>query len=270
LRDFERYLDLYAVDDVRAVTPRHIDSYAAQLVRRGLSTSTRSQSLRAVDRLFADLVDRGVLLSAPTSRIEIPPRRVVLPTRVPSEREMRQLLAAPDTRRNTGVRDRAMLEVLYGSALRIGELCELILDDVDLTARVLRVLGKGNRERVVPLSDAAASWLHEYLTVVRPRWTHRRPLERALFLSNRGTPLSTNAARQAIWNLCRKARLARISPHAIRHAAATHMVAAGADVRHVQKLLGHEAISSTQIYTRVVPTDVKATHERTHPRELAP
>ncbi|MEE8410766.1 MAG: tyrosine-type recombinase/integrase [Myxococcota bacterium] len=270
LATFFEYLHVHGIDELRAVQPEHVRAYAAELQRRRLSSSTRVQSLRAVVRLFSDLVERGVLLLSPTSRIEIPHRKVVLPARVPTKLQMRQLLAAPSTRRNTDIRDRAMLEVLYGSALRISELCGLTVDDADLDDGLLRVLGKGNKERVVPLSEAARTSLHDYLTTVRPRWTRRRPLERALFLSNRGGPLSTNTARCAIWNLCRKARLARISPHAIRHAAATHMVAAGADVRQVQELLGHVSINSTQIYTRVVPMDVKATHERTHPREREP
>jgi integrase/recombinase XerD len=268
LSDFARYLDNHRLDDLRAVLPRHIEQYAAWLHSRELSTSTRSQALRAVARLFDDLLNRGVLLSAPTSRIKIPHRKTVLPRRVPTQKEMRQLLAAANTHRNTGIRDRALLELLYGSALRINELCGLAVDDVDLGDRVARVMGKGARERVVPLSDAATSWLQRYLAEIRPRWLRRRPPQAALFLTNRGEPLSTNTTRSNLWSLCRKARVPRISPHAVRHAAATHLLQAGADVRQVQVLLGHASIASTQIYTRVVPLEVKATHARTHPREL--
>lgn len=268
LGDFGRYLDTRGIDDVRGVLREHVEGYARHLLGRRLSSSTRSQSLRALARLFDDLVDRGVLLVSPAAGVAPIHRRTALPRRVPSEREVRQLIAACNVRKRTGLRDRSIIEVLYGSALRVGELVALSIEDVALDDRLLRIeRGKGARDRVVPLTAEARRWLERYLDEVRPWWARRCRSARTLYLTNRSEPITSSVVRQMLVVLCDKARLARLSPHALRHAAATHLVRAGADVRYVQKLLGHAQMTTTQVYTRVAPMDVKHTHAASHPRE---
>ncbi len=271
LHAFDEFLHLQDVDDLRAVRPADIEAYKAKLMRRKLSPSTRAQSLQAVGRLFDDLIERGLLLLNPTASVQRLSRKEMPPRRVPTPKQMRLLFDAIDTTKRTGVRDRAILEVLYGCALRIGELCDLVITDIDLTGRQLRVRhGKGDRERVVPLTATAREWLSEYLRSVRPRWAKHAPTERALWLTQSATTTAPGNVRQTLLYLCNKTKLKRIGPHAIRHAAATHMMARGADIRHVQELLGHQSLTTTQLYTRVAPRDVKLTHDRTHPREQEP
>ncbi len=271
LCDFERYMQVQGLDDLRAVLQSHVEGYKADLRRRKLSSSTQAQRLQAVSRLFEDLNDRGLLLLNPAASVQRISRRNELPKRVPTEKEMERLFAAANTSLRTGIRDRAILEVLYGSLLRASELCSLTVHDVDFDNRLLRVTkGKGSKGRMLPIGSAEHRWLEEYLSKIRPWWAKRAPKEHGLFLTNRAEPMNPAALRQMLLNLCNQAKLKRIGPHAIRHAAATHMVAAGADIRHVQKLLGHAHLITTQIYTKVMPTEVKATHERTHPREQKP
>lgn len=271
LRDFGRYLDGAGVLDLRAVLRAHVEDYRAALAARHLSSSTRAHSMQAVARLFDDLVERGLLLLNPTASVRRLVRKPAPPRRVPTVRQMQRLLDAPDTTTRTGIRDRSIVEVLYGSALRAGELVALTVHEVDLEHRVLCITsGKGKKGRVVPLSSPAVRCLREYLIKARSHWARRWPSETALYLTNRGDPMDTGALRQMLLGLCLAAKLRRIGPHAIRHAAATHMLAAGADLRHVQKLLGHARLSTTQVYTRVAPAELKATHRRTHPRERRP
>ena len=273
LRDFDRYLERQGLDaareDLRGVTREHAEGFVSELRKRRLSDSSRAQALQAVSRLFDDLCERGLLLVNPTAGIKRTTRRRKM-RRVPTRAQVRRLLAAANTSLRTGIRDRALLEVLYGSALRVGELVDLTVHDVDLDHRLVRIeKTKSRRGRVVPLTAEAVQWLREYLTKVRPGWSKREPTERRLFLNNRSEPMSREVVRQSILRLCKQASLSRLSPHALRHAAATHMLAAGADIRHVQVLLGHKDLVTTQRYTRVLPAEVKATHARTHPRERA-
>lgn len=271
LTTFDSFLKAIGVEDLRGVTREHVEAFHASFRKRKLSSSTQAQAVQAVGRMFGDLIDRGLLLVDPTAGVKRLRRRQQLPRHVPSRTVVSRLLGAANTSLRTGVRDRAILETLYGSALRIGELCALTVHDVDLDNRLIRITrGKGNKGRVVPMGDACRSWLREYLDKVRPWWAKRGPQERALFLTNRAEQINRNAVRQAIFNLCEQAGIKRISPHALRHAAATHMIAAGANIVHVQKLLGHAHLSATQIYTRVAPMEIKATHRQTHPREVQP
>lgn len=265
---FEDFLSVRGIHDLRAVTSAVVEAYLGHLRARGNSPSTRAQALGAVTRLFDSLVKRGLLLVSPCEGVSGISRKHQLPRRVPTVEQMRRLLAAINTTTPTGIRDRAIVEVLYASALRIAELVSLTLDAVDLDNRVLQVLsGKGGKGRVVPMGEAGQLWLSRYLEEARPRWVQRTSGPGVLFWSSRGHPLTGAATRQNLFELSRRAGVPRISPHAIRHASATHLLAAGADIRYVQELLGHAHLSTTQVYTRVAPAEVKATHQRTHPRE---
>ncbi len=266
--DFAKFLLRHRLRDLRAVQPDDIERYQAELRSRSLSWSTRAQNIGAVGRLYDHLVDRGLLLLNPVASVKRIKRQRALPKRVPTRDEVQRLLNGPDTDRRSGIRNRAILETLYGSAIRVEELVGLQVDDVALQDRQLRIEhGKGNKGRVVPVTEACCQWLRIYLDEVRAWWTRRRQQCRQVFLTQNARPMRQAVVRDIMWDLCRALKLPPISPHGLRHAAATHMVAAGADIRYVQKLLGHKDISTTQIYARVVPNDIKATHQACHPRE---
>ncbi|MCX7902596.1 MAG: site-specific tyrosine recombinase XerD, partial [Burkholderiaceae bacterium] len=192
-----------------------------------------------------------------------------VPARFPktiSEQQVEDLLAAPDTETPRGLRDRALLEVLYATGLRVSELVGLRLAQVSLDEGLVRVVGKGGKERIVPLGEEARDWLERYLRRARAQLLGGRPCD-AVFVTARAAPLT----RQRLWDLIKRyaARAgiaAPLSPHGLRHAFATHLLNHGADLRVVQLLLGHADIGTTQIYTHVARERLKALHARHHPR----
>lgn len=200
----------------------------------------------------------------PTDDLSNPRSGFALP-RTLSEKEIETLLAAPDAGRALGLRDRAMLELLYASGLRVSELVQLPRDRVDLDAGILRVAGKGGRERLVPFGDSAAGWLRRYLAEARPALDRKGQPE--LFLSARGVAMTRQRFWQLIEGYGRKAGIRRrLAPHSIRHAFATHLLDRGADLRALQMMLGHADISTTQIYTRVSARRLRAVYDQFHPR----
>jgi integrase/recombinase XerD len=234
--------------------------------RHGGSRATSSnRRLTVFRRFFRYLVRERARSDDPTLHIRSarqPPR---FPTTL-SERQVEALLAAPDLDTPLGLRDRAMLETLYATGLRVSELVALAGVQVGLVEGVVRVVGKGNRERLVPLGEEARGWIERYLRQARPALLGARGAD-ALFVTRRGEPMT----RQMFWTLVKRyASLAGInaplSPHTLRHAFATHLLEHGADLRVVQMLLGHADISTTQIYTHVARERLKALHARHHPR----
>jgi len=211
------------------------------------------------------------LLRNPASQLELPGHKPPLPV-VLTESEVLKLLETPDIKKLTGIRDRALLELLYGTGLRNGELCSLTLDLLDLaTHRVRLQKGKGEKPRVLPLGQEAQAWLELYLENVRPFWL-RDPAVQAVFLDRWGSgPILRTAVSGLVRQLGRKAGLGKaVTPHALRHSCATHMLRRGASLRHLQQLLGHEQISSTEHYTRVEVSDLRRVLLRCHPRESFP
>jgi len=201
----------------------------------------------------------------PTLKLDPPKRSPRFPKSL-SEHDVEALLASPDTAAPLGLRDRAMLETLYATGLRVSELIALKLHAVNLQAGVVRVLGKGAKERLVPLGEEAVHWIERYVDEARASLKGRREPD-ALFITARGAAM----ARQAFWHLIRRygARAIpdkRLSPHVLRHAFATHLINHGADLRVVQMLLGHADISTTQIYTHVARERLKQLHAKHHPR----
>ncbi len=201
----------------------------------------------------------------PTLKLD-PPKRAPRFPKTLSESDVEALLAAPDTATPLGLRDRAMLETLYATGLRVSELVGLKTFEIDLNAGVVRVMGKGSKERLVPLGEEAIDWVQKYLTSARAHLLKRRASD-ALFVTQRGAGMT----REAFWHLIgRYGRRAipekRLSPHVLRHAFATHLINHGADLRVVQMLLGHADISTTQIYTHVARERLKALHAKHHPR----
>lgn len=225
--------------------------------------------LRGVKRLFDFLTTSGALLLHPAEHIVEIRRRDRLPRDILTVRQVGQLLAKPATTTALGIRDRALIEVLYGSAIRVGELEHVHGSDVSLEHGTLHVRqGKGNRERVVPIGKEAIAWIGRYLSDARPVLSKARPFERALFLVRTGRPLRQTQIRAILRKYCEACHLRKpVTPHGLRHACATHLLQAGADIRGIQELLGHEKLETTAIYTRVAPTEVKAMHQRFHPGE---
>lgn len=203
-----------------------------------------------------------------------PTRLIVSPAAAPrfpktlSEADVEALLHSPDTAQDSGLRDRAMLELLYACGLRVSELVHLRLFELSLDMGVLKVMGKGSKERLVPMGEEARLWVTRYLEQARPHLLAGHPPADAVFLTRRGAPMS----RQMFWKLIKQHALRagiageRISPHTLRHAFATHLINHGADLRVVQLLLGHADISTTQIYTHVARERLKALHALHHPR----
>ena len=230
------------------------------------SSRTASRRLSAYRRFFGYLRREGVIELDPTVRLTAPRVGMRLPKTL-SENDVESLLAVPDTTTNYGLRDRCMLEVLYATGLRVSELVSLTLTQVNMRQGVVRVFGKGNKERLVPLGEEALSWLTDYLAEARPSLVKGKGGSDAVFPSNRGTAMT----RQSFWYAIKKhARTAGIredlSPHTLRHAFATHLLNHGADLRVVQMLLGHSDVSTTQIYTHVARQRLKSLHLKHHPR----
>ena len=255
----QRLGSLYAVDDAALI------SFVAMLsqTRRASSQARYISTLR---RFYRYLLARGRISRDPTLKISMPVKPARLP-KVLSERDVEALLAAPAVEAPLGLRDRAMLETLYATGLRVSELIGLKLHEISFDMGVVRVLGKGSKERLVPLGEQAVDWLRRYLEEARPDLLggHRSD---ALFVTARGSGMT----RQAFWQLVKRYALSagiapeRLSPHVLRHAFATHLLNHGADLRVVQLLLGHSDISTTQIYTHVARERLKTLHALHHPR----
>lgn len=226
---------------------------------------TAARRLSSLRRFFRHQLREGDVEQDPCERVESPRLGRPLPVSL-TEREVESLLEAPDEHTVLGQRDRCMLETLYATGLRVSELVSLNLDQVNLRQGVVRVVGKGSKERLVPLGEEATWWLETYIGGARIELMKSRRSE-ALFVTNRASPMT----RQAFWYLTKRYAIkagisARLSPHTLRHAFATHLLNNGADLRVVQMLLGHSDISTTQIYTHIARTRLKELHARHHPR----
>ena len=272
---FFGFLQQQRVHDIRNVTEEHVFAYARTLqqhrTKQGqpLTAYTLRSYLGVLQRLFRLLMKQGVILHDPTLDLDLP-KVSKLPRVVLSEAQARRLMEAASPYTPVGKRNRALLETLYGAGLRRAECAGLQLRDLDLAQGTLFVrLGKGKKDRVVPFAGEAKAALDRYLEEGRPALL-KDTREQALFLANQGGPLSTAAIEAIVRSTARAAGLKpRVSPHVLRHTYATHLVRGGADIRHVQALLGHKALSSTAIYTRVFPKDLQDTLAKAHPRERA-
>jgi len=262
LKSFARWLDHRGLALHRA-QDADLRAYLGSDRRRSVRTLARR--LSTLRRFYGYLVREGILSEDPTVRVESPRTGRPLPRSL-TEKEVEALLEAPDPDQPLGLRDRAMIEVLYATGLRVSELVRLTAVEINMRQGVVRVLGKGAKERLVPLGEIALDWLRRYLESGRPEIVRNRAID-ALFPTMRGGAMS----RQAFWHLIRRyARKAGIrkplSPHVLRHAFATHLLNHGADLRVVQMLLGHSVISTTQIYTHIARERLKSLHAQHHPR----
>ncbi|KHK04332.1 site-specific tyrosine recombinase XerD [Desulfovibrio sp. TomC] len=237
--------------------------YLMHLRSRGLASRSLARHLSALRGFFAFAADESWLPGSPAALIENPKLPRLLPD-VLSREDMARLLEAPDTTTPLGYRDRTMLELLYAAGLRVSELVGLTLGDFDAQAGLLRVFGKGAKERLTPIHALATEFLSTYITTVRGAFS---PKDQHVFLNRSGRGLT----RQAVWKGIKRYALAanvstRISPHSLRHSFATHLLDGGADLRTVQMLLGHADISATEIYTHVQAGRLLAVHRAHHPR----
>lgn len=243
----------------------HIQRYLQQRMRDGKKVRSDARLLSSLRRFYRYLCREGIRDSDPTAMLESPRIGKSLPGSL-SEEDVDNLLNQPDTNTALGMRDRTMLEVLYATGLRVSELVALTAEQLNMRQGLIRCIGKGNKERLVPLGETALDWLQQYLLESRPQLLQGQ-LTEDLFPTRRGQAMT----RQAFWYIIKRyAKLADIekplSPHTLRHAFATHLLNHGADLRVVQLLLGHADLSTTQIYTHVAKARLQQMHHQHHPR----
>ena len=245
---------------------KEILSYLSFLFQKGLGSKTVARKLSSLKSFFRYLVFKSIIPNDPSSEVETPKLLKSIPKSI-SEKEVEALLAAPDEKTDIGLRDKTMIETLYSCGLRISELINLELLDLNLRQGVIRVIGKGQKERLVPMGDQLIGLLDLYISSSRKNFLNKRHSD-FLFLSTRGQRMT----RQSFWHRIKHYCLAsgfepdKISPHVLRHAFATHLLNNGADLRVVQLLLGHSDLNTTQIYTEVARQRLKRLHTEHHPR----
>ena len=221
--------------------------------------------ISSLKKFYLFLVSRNIIKKNPTEDIESPRNVKSLPHTIDTE-SVDRLLNAPDIKNRFGSRDKAMLEILYACGLRVSELVTLKLSQVVMESNFLRVMGKGNKERIIPINDYALAFLKTYIENHRSDFTRQKKSD-SLFLSNRGSEMT----RHSFWHILKKYSKkvginSHLSPHTLRHAFATHMINNGADLRVVQLLLGHSDLSTTQLYTHIAKNELKELHCKNHPR----
>ena len=245
---------------------KEILSYLSFLFQKGLGSKTVARKLSSLKSFFRYLVFKSIISNDPSSEVETPKLLKSIPKSI-SEKEVEALLAAPDEKTDIGLRDKTMIETLYSCGLRISELTNLELLNLNLRQGVIRVIGKGQKERLVPMGDQLIGLLELYISSSRKNLLNKRHSD-FLFLSTRGQRMT----RQSFWHRIKHYCLAssfepdKISPHVLRHAFATHLLNNGADLRVVQLLLGHSDLNTTQIYTEVARQRLKRLHTEHHPR----
>ena len=265
LLGLSRWLSRPAVR-ITEVQRNHLLDYLSYRVQQGSTPRTTARLLSSIRRFYRYLVRQGMTQKDPSAQIEFPKLGRPLPDAL-AEEEVERLLVAPDIGKAHGMRDRAMLELLYACGLRVSELVGLTLDQVNLNHGVIRVIGKGSKERLIPFGEQANEWIGRFMNEARADLLKSHPPCGALFVTNRGAGMT----RQAFWALIKKYAkqvgiTKHLSPHTLRHAFATHLLNHGADLRVVQMLLGHSDLSTTQIYTHVAQARLQELHRKHHPR----
>lgn len=272
LAEFCTYLQKQSIDDLRQVTKQHVVDYQAQVRQRPIAEETKAVLIRSIKRLFEHLSEKHLLLLNPCDGIvEVNRQHRPIGT-VLTPAEVNRLREQPNLSLRTGIRDRAIIEVFYTTGIRCDELVNLNVYDADLKDNLLYIRkAKGGHQRVVPLGKQAGRYLKEYLTKIRPHHARKHPRQRRLFLNVSGQAVTGNTIRSLLFTHRKSARIKKpITPHTLRRTCATHLLTGGADIRFVQKLLGHKNIKTTQRYTKVMPVDVKQMHAQTHPNAKEP
>jgi integrase/recombinase XerD len=253
------------IDNPREVTLSILSEYLAERKRAGLAASSIKLIVVALKIFFRFLTGKGAVTRDPTEALSLPRIERYLPETL-NEMQVEQLIDSINTKGPLGLRDRAIVELLYASGLRISELANARLENFNAEERILRVTGKGNKTRLVPVGGKACDALASYLSMERPKLVKRRSGSE-IFLSERGTKLTTARLWQIVKKHAKHSGLeANIYPHLLRHSFATHLLGNGADLRIIQEMLGHADISTTQVYTHVDQQRLKAVHRQFHPR----
>jgi integrase/recombinase XerC len=268
LAQFVDWAQRSSISDVAAVDRRLLRSYISWLGARAYARRTIARKASTVRSMLAWALVRGLIDANPAADLPTPKLGRVLP-RVLKASEAAELCELPPGDDPTGVRDGAAFELLYGSGLRVAELCGLDLEDVDLRAGTVRVTGKGRKDRVVPISEPAVEALGTYIAGGRRHFLERTakpPEPRAVFLNLRGARLKPRSVRAALTRYLSAEGRRPVGPHALRHSFATHLLDGGADLRAVQELLGHESLATTQIYTHISTERLRAVYDQSHPR----
>ncbi|MCC6442159.1 MAG: site-specific tyrosine recombinase XerD [Armatimonadetes bacterium] len=251
--------------DFGGVSPETLTAYTARLKQRGMAQTSVMRKLSALKMFFRYLYRERVVLKDPTESIESVKKTGHLPDTLTPD-EVSRLLAQPDLSTPEGLRDRAMLEIMYASGLRVSELVGLEVADIDLPAGMLRCFGKGSKERVIPFNNVAAEYLSLYLEKGRPRFAKEEAVP-GLFISHRKQKLSRVAFWDSLKRYAAQAGIRKeVSPHTLRHSFASHLLEGGADLRAIQAMLGHASISTTQIYTHLQKSHLKEVYKKSHPR----
>jgi len=242
-----------------------INSFVSFRFSKGISSSSNMRLISSLKKFFIYLVSHNFIKKNPTENIESPRKVKLLPHTIDVE-SVDKLLNSPDLKTRFGARDKAMLEILYACGLRVSELVSLKFSQVVIESNFLRVMGKGSKERIIPINDYALTFLKTYIEDFRSEFMKSKKTD-SLFLSNRGLEMT----RHSFWHIIKKYALQagindHLSPHTLRHAFATHMINNGADLRVVQLLLGHSDLSTTQLYTHIAKNELKELHCKNHPR----
>ena len=242
-----------------------ITQYLMHVTLQGKKTSSQTRYISTIRRFYQQLYQNNQIETDPSAHITSPKRAKPLPQSL-TEAEVEQLLDAPNIETSLGYRDKTMLELLYATGIRVSELVTIGLSQVNLRRGLIHCIGKGNKERLVPIGEEAMNWLDEYIVAIRPQLLKGR-LSEDLFPTRRGRAMT----RQAFWYIVKRYAAAAeiekaLSPHTLRHAFATHLLNHGADLRIVQLLLGHADVSTTQIYTHIAKERLKQVHSQYHPR----
>lgn len=265
LRQYLVYLKTNNITSLSETTKTTIITYLFYLQKKGKASSTISRNLASIRSFYQYLVNEQYIKKDPTLNLESPKMEKRLP-KVLTVKEVDLLLKQPDIREPLGLRDKAMLELLYATGIRVSEMISLNIDNINLEMGYIRCMGKGSKERIIPVGNIATRYLREYLAGSRQTLL-KDSSEQALFVNHYGNRLT----RQGFWKIIKayaqKANInTKITPHTLRHSFATHLLENGADLRSVQEMLGHSDISTTQIYTHLTRKRIREVYEKTHPR----
>lgn len=259
------YLAGKGINDIKGITKTHIIGYLLQLQKEGKAASTVSRNLASIKTFHHFLLNEGFISKDPTINLESPKLEKRLP-KVLSVQEVDLLLAQPDTIKPAGIRDKAMLEVLYATGMRVSELLTLNLEDINIEMGYIRCFGKGSKERIVPIGSIAQKYINEYLNRGRVKLI-KATAEKVFFLNHHGRRMTRQGFWKIIKHYAQEAGIKKeITPHTLRHSFATHLLENGADLRSVQEMLGHADITTTQIYTHLTKGKLREVYTKTHPR----
>lgn len=263
--DLNRFAKFLLDKDLNQISQADVQGFLAVMMAEGTKASSSARVLSTLRRYYRYQIRQNTVSADPCAQVLSPKQGRPLPKAM-SEQQVEDLLSAPNVETPLGLRDRAMLETLYATGLRVTELVELSLLEISLQVGVVRIIGKGNKERLVPLGEQAIDWIERYQQLARPELLKERQSD-AMFVTSRGAGMT----RHAFWHIIKKYALIAgiqqgLSPHTLRHAFATHLINHGADLRSVQMLLGHADLSTTQIYTHIARERLQSLHAQHHPR----